>query len=779
MAYLMELGLRAKNSQTSVAHRVAYIWFVFNHPHIPSTSPYLPKLRNILNVVFMSANAPRGAMAIADANVHQSVDAQSRATRSGSRFHYHCSFVTLFQRIATFSLDNWFSLLARVFPFGTLRSTFSDPTETPKCLPPSADTHSIPPISPRIERHTPAPSLSTDSTPSGHPKSASSSTESSCGTEPRTPSDTLSQDGSHECWEVKLLDSCGLSRRGLYTSALSESTNRPTQAPAVQFQLSSRQVTHQVPVAPLLRCQPTADVLVRDSTVRSRSSLQLDIFGRAESLLQSTPSPPIAFVSDVTTFGPLRLSTVESAQTNKGTFPLCIGSDSATNQASRSQQSLLLPATELTALIPSPSTAQLTQPPWFYSPFDISLPYWEPSAPWCFNPFDEDKWSPTETLVSPDDEVITGPRIVTCGAIGVGANYVEYHSGQITLHNGSRSYRVLDLIAEGGFGRVMSAEDRHGALVAVKIIEKKSTLYSGENGRELVLCEKNFMEKAARDSAGFLMRLESSWEDASNIYFVMRYYYDDLRSRIGSGEMRREDVRLCCAELIMALEELKNLAIVHCDLKPENIMVDVHGHLRIADFGLARCPPPNKTCDFNEFRFYNLIGTPSYMAPEVVSSTMKLVGFTHAADSYSLGLILLELMLGTGSYWSAITVEEQRQQMRDKPLDIGSLPLDDVEKDLLEKILAINPEERWHPINCYCTHISPASIWTRLGAGEWIRVHNLKSGDGESVIVPADGVSDLIYPFDGLFDFYRPLDAVENERQGRELVQALIEELSD
>jgi cGMP-dependent protein kinase len=99
------------------------------------------------------------------------------------------------------------------------------------------------------------------------------------------------------------------------------------------------------------------------------------------------------------------------------------------------------------------------------------------------------------------------------------------------------------------------------------------------------------------------------------------------------GLLNDNDARFFMACAVSALEHLYERQIVHRDLKPENFMVDENGYLKLIDFGTA------KIC---EKRTYTILGTPHYMAPEVLLGK----GYNFTADLWSLGIIMYELLAG-------------------------------------------------------------------------------------------------------------------------------------
>ena len=87
------------------------------------------------------------------------------------------------------------------------------------------------------------------------------------------------------------------------------------------------------------------------------------------------------------------------------------------------------------------------------------------------------------------------------------------------------------------------------------------------------------------------------------------------------------------AEITLAIEYLHKLNIVYRDLKPENLLLDHNGHIKIADFGFAKLVTD---------RTWTLCGTPEYLAPEIIQSK----GHTKAVDWWALGILIFEMLAG-------------------------------------------------------------------------------------------------------------------------------------
>ncbi len=97
--------------------------------------------------------------------------------------------------------------------------------------------------------------------------------------------------------------------------------------------------------------------------------------------------------------------------------------------------------------------------------------------------------------------------------------------------------------------------------------------------------------------------------------------------------------------LFQGMLYLHSLNVVYRDIKPENILIDIDGHVRIADFGLSK---PNMG---EEDYAYSFCGSPEYMAPEMLLK----VGHNVQVDHYCLGALLYELVTGLPPYYSRDT----------------------------------------------------------------------------------------------------------------------------
>jgi serine/threonine protein kinase len=133
----------------------------------------------------------------------------------------------------------------------------------------------------------------------------------------------------------------------------------------------------------------------------------------------------------------------------------------------------------------------------------------------------------------------------------------------------------------------------------------------------------------------FIVNLYASWQDEHYLYMLMEYVIGgELFSQLRKvGRFSNETAKFYAAEIVLALEYLHSHQVAYRDLKPENLLIDRDGHIKITDFGFAKVV---------EDRTWTLCGTPEYLAPEIIQSK----GHGRAVDWWSLGVLIYEMLAG-------------------------------------------------------------------------------------------------------------------------------------
>ncbi|KAJ3533333.1 hypothetical protein NM688_g7297 [Phlebia brevispora] len=276
------------------------------------------------------------------------------------------------------------------------------------------------------------------------------------------------------------------------------------------------------------------------------------------------------------------------------------------------------------------------------------------------------------------------------------------------LANGDETYVLLGVIEETKYSSILYARTAEDEEVAIKVIHKQKA-YARPHGRESVAVEQRIMRQATELGRPFLAQLLSSWDDADNVYLVMRLYYSSLLHHIRSVPLTSGELELCVAELVSGLCSLHAANIMHRDINAANILVAPSGHVALADFGLTFTRPsddipyvPHEDVEHLKeepepnwiLQSGVLVGTSGYMAPEVVTLTPEST-YSKEADVWSLGMTILEVALQmTTPYFFADRRDELTRLMMtyDAPLEWVEDP--DL-RDLLSKMLKRSPFQRW------------------------------------------------------------------------------------
>ena len=222
-----------------------------------------------------------------------------------------------------------------------------------------------------------------------------------------------------------------------------------------------------------------------------------------------------------------------------------------------------------------------------------------------------------------------------------------------------RDYESLSIIGRGAFGEVhVCREKKTGNIVAVKKIRKDILII--KNQVIHVRNEQLFMSKV---KSPWIVELKASFQEDDYLYLVMEYLPggDFMNLLIKKDILTEDEARFYTAELILSIESIHKLDCIHRDIKPDNVLIDKSGHIKLSDFGLAKVSDKifEKNEETGEFvpnthqKNYSCVGTAYYVAPEV----LKKKGYGPEIDWWSVGVIFFEMLVGYAPFCSKETSE--------------------------------------------------------------------------------------------------------------------------
>lgn len=194
-------------------------------------------------------------------------------------------------------------------------------------------------------------------------------------------------------------------------------------------------------------------------------------------------------------------------------------------------------------------------------------------------------------------------------------------------------FELLKLLGRGKFGKVfMCTQKATGKVYAIKMIRKQD-LNSNAVDIHHTLVERLILSSVEHP---FICNLKFAFQDSEKVYFVLQYIEGgELMYHVHAQGRPLEMARVVfyAAELVLALDYLHSRNVIYRDLKPENVLIDKDGHVRLTDFGLSKIAK-DKT--------HSICGTPQFLAPEMILYA-KTTGYNVMVDWWALGIVIHEM----------------------------------------------------------------------------------------------------------------------------------------
>jgi len=240
----------------------------------------------------------------------------------------------------------------------------------------------------------------------------------------------------------------------------------------------------------------------------------------------------------------------------------------------------------------------------------------------------------------------------------------------------------LAVLGDGGFAQVVLVR-YHGSLYAMKVLNKAH------------LCAERLAVHVERErqigfacKSPFTVQLKYTSQDTMHVYMLMEpvlggelFTYLEHHCASRNRGILEHTAAFFAACIVLAFEYLHDHNFIYRDLKPENLLIDEKGYIKITDFGFAK--------ELTEGKTYTTCGTLDYMSPEMIQK----IGHAHAADWWSLGVVIYEMVIGLPPFYTSRNDREKVEWIRKARLKFPIYVTSECQ-DLILNLMKVQPSRR-------------------------------------------------------------------------------------